>query len=165
MYIAIRIGVGAGLLVVVTATVVLTAWYLVKCGVCCALDKGALYVCCFTLHCKFPKICDYEFCKFPNTHLLVCYELCCMYSSLCKHGDESFIFLHFFHQCRLLLSIHICYKNGDIQSLYTLIAQGDKSWMHAVLLSIAYFKRHNPRRSVYIRASVDVLCRDDTSEI
>ena len=77
-YIAIRIGVGAGLLVVVTATVVLTVWCLVKCGVCCALHpRGSV---CFTLHCKFPKICDYEFCKFPNTHLLVCYELCCMYS-------------------------------------------------------------------------------------
>ncbi|CAI8047790.1 hypothetical protein GBAR_LOCUS26447, partial [Geodia barretti] len=33
-----------GLLVVVTATVVLTAWCLVKC-VCCALHKGAHVVC------------------------------------------------------------------------------------------------------------------------
>ena len=40
MYIAIRIGVGAALLVVVTATMVLTVWCLVKC-VCCAPRKGA----------------------------------------------------------------------------------------------------------------------------
>ena len=41
MDIAIGVGVVVALLLVVTATMVLTAWCLVKRGVCCALHKGA----------------------------------------------------------------------------------------------------------------------------